>query len=235
MRLFRKQVFSLLAVLPTLAVIPCYADVYVFVDSKGVRHISNVPDDPRYRLIMRTPKYRKPSNFAAGNSPKDKGWELIQPSAAAKAQGFKWSSRRATIPFKINETNRQRFIRDIAVIAGQHRLEPELLHAVISAESAFNPKAVSHAGAMGLMQLMPATAARFGVNNPFDPVANMRGGARYLRWLLDRFKSLKLAIAAYNAGEGAVERYGNAIPPFKETQTYVARVLEFYNYYRHIN
>jgi soluble lytic murein transglycosylase-like protein len=106
------------------------------------------------------------------------------------------------------------------------------MHAVISAESAYNPYAVSPKGAMGLMQLMPDTARRFGIYNPYDPIANMHGGARYLRWLIDRFNNTPLALAAYNAGEGAVENYGNSIPPYQETQTYVTRVLSFYNHYR---
>ena len=106
------------------------------------------------------------------------------------------------------------------------------MHAVISAESAYNPWAVSPKGAMGLMQLMPGTAERFGVSNPYDPIANMHGGARYLRWLLDRFNDHRLAIAGYNAGEGAVQKYGNQIPPYQETQTYVVRVLNFYQQYR---
>jgi len=85
---------------------------------------------------------------------------------------------------------------------------------------------------MGLMQLMPGTAERFGVNNPYDPIANMHGGARYLRWLLDQFSDTRLAVAAYNAGEGAVQKYGNQVPPYQETQTYVVRVLNFYQQYK---
>ena len=86
---------------------------------------------------------------------------------------------------------------------------------------------------MGLMQLMPATAERFGVKNPFDPEANIRGGATYLRWLLNFFKNdVRLALAGYNAGENAVIRHGRKIPPYKETQNYVKRVLQFYSYYR---
>ena len=108
-----------------------------------------------------------------------------------------------------------------------YQLEPALLHAVISAESAYNPQARSPKGARGLMQLMPDTARRFGVSDPDDPTENLHGGARYLRWLLDSFTDLRLALAAYNAGEGAVQRYGNAIPPYPETRTYVRRVIEF--------
>ncbi len=108
-------------------------------------------------------------------------------------------------------------------------LHPALLKAVIAAESAFDPNAVSRAGAQGLMQLHPKTAQRYGVTNPFDPAANVDGGARYLHDLLRRFNNnLELALAAYNAGEEAVERHGRRIPPYAETQAYVPTVLKLY-------
>jgi soluble lytic murein transglycosylase-like protein len=114
------------------------------------------------------------------------------------------------------------------MIARQHDLYPELLHAVIRTESAYNPAALSSAGAVGLMQLMPGTAKRYGVPDIWDPVENLRGGARYLRDLLDLFgNDLRLALAAYNAGENAVIKYGNRIPPYPETQRYVRKVLQF--------
>ena len=103
------------------------------------------------------------------------------------------------------------------------------MRAIMHAASAFNPNALSRAGAQGLMQLMPATAARFGVVNAFDPEQNIRGGVKYLAWLLKRFNGdLTLAAAGYNAGEGAVRRYGNKIPPYKETQNYVKTVMTLY-------
>ncbi len=105
---------------------------------------------------------------------------------------------------------------------------PELLHAVIRAESAYQPNALSHAGACGLMQLMPATAKRFKVQNIWDPAENIEGGATYLRFLMDLFgNDLRLALAGYNAGENAVKRYDNQIPPYSETQNYVRKVLQF--------
>jgi len=114
-------------------------------------------------------------------------------------------------------------------VAKKAKLSPELLHAVIQAESSYNPKAKSSAGAAGLMQLMPGTASRYGVTNIWDPSQNLEGGARYLRDLLDMFKNnLRLALAAYNAGENAVKKYGNKIPPYPETQKYVRKVIDFY-------
>lgn len=108
-------------------------------------------------------------------------------------------------------------------------LDRKLVHAVIQVESGFNQRARSHKGAMGLMQLIPATASRYQVQDPYDPDDNMRGGTRYLRHLIDRFPGrLDLAVAAYNAGPGAVERF-NGIPPYSETRDYVRRVLTLYN------
>jgi len=108
-------------------------------------------------------------------------------------------------------------------------VEANLLRAVIVVESGFNSRAVSKRGAVGLMQLMPATAFRFGVSNPYDPKENVHGGARYLKFLMNRFgQTVRLALAAYNAGEDAVDRNGGQIPPFTETMAYVPRVLKIY-------
>lgn len=118
-----------------------------------------------------------------------------------------------------------RFSDLIAGAAERHKLDPWLLAAVAKVESNFDPYAVSHAGACGLLQLMPGTAKRFGVRNVFDATENVEGGAKYLRWLLDRFEGRRdLALAAYNAGEGAVDRH-RGIPPYRETVDYVGRVL----------
>ena len=120
--------------------------------------------------------------------------------------------------------------RLVDMIAPSSGLEPQLLLAVISAESGFRAKAVSPKGAQGLMQLMPATARRMGVTDPFDPEQNVRGGARYLTELMRMFNDdLRLALAAYNAGENAVLRHGRAMPPYPETRQYVARVMKRYD------
>jgi soluble lytic murein transglycosylase-like protein len=108
-------------------------------------------------------------------------------------------------------------------------VEPNLLRAVIVVESGFNSRAVSRRGAVGLMQLMPATATRFGVSNRYDPRQNVRGGALYLGFLLNRFShNVRLALAAFNAGEDAVDRNSGQIPPYSETLEYVPKVLKIY-------
>ncbi len=125
--------------------------------------------------------------------------------------------------------NQARFARMINSVAEDTRIRPELLHAVVRAESAYDPKARSSKGAEGLMQLMPATASRYKVSDRFDPEQNLKGGALYLRDLLERYDfDLMLALAAYNAGENAVKTYGNQVPPFPETQNYVRKVIVFY-------
>ena len=120
---------------------------------------------------------------------------------------------------------RERFEPLVQEHAARHSLRPDLVRAVIQVESGFNPRATSPKGAMGLMQLMPATAQELGVRNAYDPNDNIRGGTAYLRQLLDRYDgNEELALAAYNAGSSAVDRYGRHVPPYQETKDYVRKV-----------
>jgi soluble lytic murein transglycosylase-like protein len=115
----------------------------------------------------------------------------------------------------------------------RNSVDPLLLYSIMHQESSFKPRAMSYKGARGLMQLMPPTAARFGVTNVWDPKQNIEGGARYMRFLLDLFDGdVRLALAGYNAGEGAVMKYGNRVPPYSETQEYVRRIGKRYSMIR---
>ena len=144
-----------------------------------------------------------------------------------------WVEQKSRIATEDFLRNRTRFAPTINRYADIHQLPHALLHAVITAESAYDPEAISRTGAIGLMQLMPGTARRYGVENRRNPEDNIAGGTRYLVDLLKMFNNnLQLALAAYNAGENTVKEYGNKIPPYKETQDYVRKVLDYYNQYR---
>ena len=131
--------------------------------------------------------------------------------------------------FKHLKKNKKKYTPIIEAAATKHGVDPKLVHAVIYAESAYNAKAISSAGAVGLMQLMPATARQYGANNRKDPKQNVFAGTRYLKYLLGLFNDdLALSVAAYNAGENAVKKYHNQIPPYSETQKYVKKVLQLY-------
>ena len=179
-----------------------YADVFAYVDADGVTHFSNVPTDPRYQLVLSAPP--------PGGEPRRDTGAAVELNGALLARAERYEP----------------YIKEAARVA---EVDSRLLHAVIVVESAFDERAVSKRGARGLMQLMPATARRYGVRDSFNPGQNIRAGAAYLRDLLDRYgDDLQLVLAAYNAGEAAVDRHGRAIPPFKETQAYVPRVLGVY-------
>jgi len=150
-----------------------------------------------------------------------------------KGMGFKLIIRTPPKTYKRDlkfmAGNRLKYNELIARAAAKHQMDPKLLHAVIQAESAYNSQAISSAGAVGLMQLMPDTARRYGVSDRRDPEQNVDGGTRYLKDLLAMFNSnLKLAVAGYNAGEGAVMKYNYTVPPYPETQNYVQHVLRLY-------
>ena len=128
--------------------------------------------------------------------------------------------------------NTSAYSSEIRDAASRFGVDEYIVRAIIHAESAYRPNAISHAGAQGLMQLIPATASRFGVSDPFDPAQNISGGVKYLAWLMKRYSSnLTLVAAAYNAGEGAVDRNGG-VPPYSETQRYVQRVGQLADRYR---
>jgi hypothetical protein len=139
---------------------------------------------------------------------------------------FETATRQAGLPN--GDALTEQINREILTAAERHNLDPELIRALIRVESNFRPDAVSSAGAMGLMQLMPGTAASLGVTDPFDIAQNINGGSQYLRRMLDLFDGdTSLALAAYNAGAGAVRRHGG-IPPFQETQNFVPRVQSYW-------
>jgi soluble lytic murein transglycosylase-like protein len=185
-----------------VATAPAAADIYRHVDRNGVVQYTNVPPDSRYKV------HRK---LHAENAVSD--------ALASEVRYFR-------------SDERKRYEKTIRAAARANRLEPALIHAVISAESGYNPFARSHKGASGLMQLMPATAKRYGAKNALDPAQNIHAGAKYLRDLMDLFDNdLKLVLAAYNAGENAVLRAGRRIPPYSETMTYVPRVINYYKRY----
>jgi soluble lytic murein transglycosylase-like protein len=189
------------------AVLPpaAHADIYRYVDEAGTVHFTNIPNDARFKLYMTTQK----APDAVTNVLTSRGVHAYPTEA------------------------RRKFHAHILAAARVYQLEPALLHAVISAESGYNPLARSAKGARGLMQLMPDTARRYGVDNPLDPRQNIYGGAAYLRDLLTLFgNDMNLALAAYNAGEGSVMEYGNRIPPYRETTQYVPKVLLYYKRYK---
>lgn len=187
------------------------SDIYKFVDNVGHVFYTDRPSHAGYRRIIRSPL------AVVGTKTK----------SAAPEAGRLWT--RAVSLSPVAERQRRYFADLIDSAADRHRLDPALLHAVIRAESAYNPNAMSDKGAAGLMQLMPATAQRYGVRDRLNPVENIEGGARYLSDLLDMFQSdVKLAVAAYNAGENSVKRHGYQIPPIQETRDYVVRVLDYY-------
>ncbi|MDP1709029.1 MAG: lytic transglycosylase domain-containing protein [Gammaproteobacteria bacterium] len=194
------------AICLVLGAAPVQADIFKFVDENNVVHFTNIPNDSRYRLYKRTSPQQVAISYDGRNSA----------SGADRMVALR--------------ANRQRYTPMINTTAAQYQVDPALVHAVIMAESGYNPNAVSPKGATGLMQLMPGTAQRYGVYDSYDAAANIRGGTRYLRDLLEMFnQNIQLAVAAYNAGENAVINHGNQIPPYRETRNYVSRVLAFYS------
>ena len=204
-----------------------HAAVWGYIDDQGRPHVATEKLDDRYQLFF---KGSTSADIAAARQRKEREAEL---AAFAQTPIF----QRLTA-----HPNAQRFDVLIARYAKANELDTALVKAIVAAESGYEPTAVSAKGALGLMQVIPDTAARYGVAEDkkqtiaqklFDPATNLRIGTRYLRDLLRLFEDdLQLALAAYNAGEGAVQRYDNRIPPYPETQEYVKLVTQLYAMYK---
>ncbi|SCX43113.1 Transglycosylase SLT domain-containing protein [Variovorax sp. EL159] len=205
------------------------ADIYGYIDSKGVAHFASEKIDERYQVFFRG---GQSFDTAQGISPLGRGAGKIDGKVSPASQTL-LALFEASPSYKTAKAA----LRDAS---NKHDIDYELLQALIATESGFDAQAVSPKGAMGLMQLMPATAQRYGVSADkrttiekklFDPRINIAAGSRYLRDLIAMFPGqIELALAAYNAGEGAVQRAGNKIPNYKETQNYVQTVLQLYAY-----
>lgn len=202
----------------TPASFACAENIYTFSDDEGNVLFTNIVSNnkkPRGKKFHRYDHLDEVTWFADTNVHKYSNWG---------DDAFAVSARFAK--------RRDAFDQLILSEANNNSIDKGLVKAVIHTESGFDPNALSKPGAQGLMQLMPATAARYDVGNAFDPGENIRAGSRHLKYLIDRYRNLELALAAYNAGESNVEKYGG-IPPFAETQDYVKRVLHRYNkFYR---
>ena len=219
----RKLLSFLMIAAALLVTVPARADVWGYVDKAGVAHFSTERLDERYQLFFRGGESFDTSRGARGVPDYSSG----APGAPPKLLAF----------FDVSPNYKavKHLLREASVT---HDIDYELLQALIATESGFNTHAVSPKGAVGLMQLMPPTAQRYGVRSDnkspiekklTDPKTNIRAGSRYLRDLIDMFPGqLELAVAAYNAGEGAVQRAGNKIPNYTETKNYVKTVMQLY-------
>lgn len=216
---------ALLMVLAALHVTPARADIWSYVDGQGIAHFSALQLDERYELF-----FRGGESFNAG---KASGSDAKRGTGAAGAP----PGLLAYFDVSPNYKAVKHLLREASAT---HGIDYELLQALIATESGFDARAVSPKGAVGLMQLIPPTAARYGVkadkNSPIqqkltDPKINIRAGASYLSYLIKLFPGqIELALAAYNAGEGAVQRAGNKIPNYPETRNYVKTVMQLYSH-----
>ncbi|ABF09397.1 soluble lytic murein transglycosylase-like protein [Cupriavidus metallidurans] len=224
------RVAGMLAALASLCLAaPAHAELWGFIDADGVAHFADAKLDARYKLFMKDGGSFDSSNMR--NLPR------------GGLPGGKLDPEREKLyRYVLNHPNLAMVDPIIQKAAAAQNVDPALVKAVMAVESGFNPTAVSPKGAIGLMQVIPDTGARFGIaadkrgtveQKLADPRLNITTGVRYLRWLMELFpNNLELVLAAYNAGEGAVQRYNNQIPPYPETQQYVATVLEFYRLYQ---
>ncbi len=197
-----------------IAIAACiYLGILALCASKAGAQIAKVMDDSGRRL------------FINDNPPVKLNLAPAKPRATIYLPAESSFTGRSRPAMNLTRDGAERIVREAAE---RHRMDPALIRAVIETESGWNPAAVSRRGAAGLMQLVPVTAQRFGVEDVFNPQQNIDAGARYLKLLLERYNgNLDLALAAYNAGEGAVNRHGG-IPPFRETRNYVQKVQDAY-------
>jgi soluble lytic murein transglycosylase-like protein len=215
--------FAIAFALAFAAAVPAHAEVWGYVDEKGVAHFAAEKVDDRYELF-----FRGGESFDTAKGLRTPRPVAVPSAAASKLLAF----------FEISPHYKQ-VQHHVRAASKQHDIDFELLKAVIATESGFDPAAVSPKGAIGLMQVMPATAQRYGVTADkkrtvekklADPAVNIKTGSRYLRYLMDMFAgNVELALAAYNAGEGAVLRAGKRVPNFPETQNYVKTVMQLYS------
>jgi soluble lytic murein transglycosylase-like protein len=205
MKSFARHILSLIAFLASLSV-NAQADIYQFVDDSGVVHFTNAPGGQVKKFAKVHVEPRGPATSS---------------NSARTAPPARTSQRTEDIPVS--------YVSIINSACERFGVDPSLVHAIVKVESDFNPFAISRKGAMGLMQLMPQTASTMNVRNTFSPHENIEGGVKYLRYLLDRYEgNLTLSLAAYNSGETAVKKWGT-VPPFKETQDYVKKIMQIYN------
>ena len=231
------RAIALAALVGTLAAFyaaPAKAEVWGYVDARGVAHFSAEKLDERYELF-----FRGAESFSAGAGTGLTGVGGKPAGKAAYGTGTASAPPKLLAYFDVSPNYKavKHLLKDASVL---HGIDYELLQALIATESGFDARAVSPKGAVGLMQLMPPTAARYGVKTDnaspvaqklTDPKTNIRAGSSYLRDLINLFPGqLELAVAAYNAGEGAVQRAGNKIPNYPETQNYVKTVMQLYSY-----
>ncbi|WP_427310486.1 lytic transglycosylase domain-containing protein [Cupriavidus sp. H39] len=225
---WRKATAVLLALAGLACVPAAHAELWGYIDADGVAHFADQKLDARYKLFMKDGGKLDSARLSVRQ--------------AQPAGGDIDLEQHKLYRYVVNHPNIKTVEPLIHQIAGKQDVDPALVKAVMAVESGFNPAAVSPKGAIGLMQVIPDTGARFGVSADArrtveqklaDPRTNITAGVRYLSWLMQQFpNNLELVLAAYNAGEGAVQRYNNRIPPYPETRQYVSTVLQFYRLYQ---